>query len=36
MKKEPVAIGRLERFVADYVRNNNLEKKAVEDESGKV
>ena len=34
MKKEPVAIGRLERFVADYVRENKLERKALEDENG--
>ncbi len=28
-KKEPVGIGRLERFVADYIMNNNLEKEPI-------
>ncbi|TNJ29431.1 Glutamate synthase [Giardia muris] len=32
--KEPVAIGRLERFVADYVRENHLEDEAIKEKDG--
>lgn len=32
--KEPVAIGRLERFVADYVRENHLEDEAIKEKGG--
>ena len=34
--KEPVAIGRIERFVADYVRENNLEEQALIEDDGKI
>lgn len=35
IKGEPVAIGKLERFVADWARNNNIAPKAPENKNGR-